>query len=211
MAKTKTLELSLEQARIDTMGGPRKGKHMVIVSLVWPRPRIAERVAVKTLDFRNNAVDLSKSGWTEKILFKELILGQLGIEVGVTERVSDSQAADFFRFLGSSLLKMAGSEADDLMIDPLAGGIVKLPFQYLSNVIAKPAKKGPKMIASGMIDIDPDKTWKNKKTARIQVPLTATQSIYRIAKGSKGSRGKRQLVLEAGAPNGLAVLSGKLY
>ena len=214
MAKTKILELAIEQVRIDKSKSARKGKnkHRVIVSLVWPRPRIAERIAIKTLEFNNNTADLSKSGWTEKILFKETISGPFGIQVAITERVSDLQAEKFCRFLGSSLFKLAGSEAKGLMPSSIEGSLVRLPFEYLSKFIADAEGKGPKIAASGTVDLDADKTWEKKDDVRIKVPVKALQSTYKMV-GSKRGGGKpvkRQLVVKAGQVSGTVVLSGKL-
>ena len=215
MAQTKVLELSLERVRIDKCRIERKGKtkRLVIVTLVWPRPRIADRVSAKTLDFQNNAADLTKSTWTEKILFKERILGPFGVQVGVTDHITESQAAEFLAFLGSSLFKLVGAEAKKMMVTSFEGGLVKLPFEYLGKLIAASGSKAPKIPNSGTVDLDPVKTWGKKKSTRIEIPLKAVLPIYRMgrSKQGKGNRGKRQLIVKAGQINGSVVVSGKLY
>ncbi len=215
MAQTKVLELSLERVRIDKCRTERKGKtkRLVIATLVWPRPRIADRVSVKTLDFQNNAADLTKSTWTEKVLFKKTVHGPFGVQVGVTDHVTESQAAKFLEFLGSSLFKLAGSEAKKIMATSLEGGLIKLPFEYLGKLITDSGSKDPKIPNSGIVDLDPAKTWGKKKSARIEVPLKALLPIYRMvrSKRGKGNRTKRQLIVKAGQVNGSVVVSGKLY
>ncbi len=216
MATTRVLELLLERVQIDKEKTDRKGKkkRIVIATLVWPRPRIAERVTAKTVDFVNNEADLTKSTWTEKILFKERVLGTFGMQIAVTDPVNESQAAEFFAFLGAGLFKLAGTEGKKMMPTPFEGGLVKLPFEYLAKLIAAAAKKEPKIPNVGMIDLDAIKVWGEKqKNARIEIPLKAAFPIYRMArsKRGKGTRGKRQLVVKEGQVNGSVIVSGKLY
>lgn len=215
MAQTRVLELALERVQIDKEKTERKGKtrRIVIATLVWPRPRIAERVTAKTLDFLNNEADLTKSTWTEKILFKERVLGTFGMQIGVTDPVTESQAAEFLAFLGSSLFKLIGTEAKKMMLTSFEGGLVKLPFEYLGKLIAASGKKEPKIPHVGMIDLEAVKTWGKKKSASIKIPLKSLLPIYRMghSKRGKGNRTKRQLIVKAGQVNGSVVVSGKLY
>ena len=215
MATTRVLELELERVQIDKGKTERKGKvkRIIITTLVWPRPRIAERVTVKTLDFLNNEADLTKSTWTEKILFKERVLGTFGMQIGVTDPVTESQAAEFFAFLGSALFKLVGVEGKKMMPTSFEGGLVKLPFEYLAKLITSSGKKEPKIPNVGIIDLDALKIWGKKKNARIKIPLKAAFPIYRMAhsKRGKGNRTKRQLIVKEGQVNGAVVVSGKLY
>ncbi len=215
MADTRVLELSLEQVQIDKGRTDRKGqtRRLVISTLVWPRPRISDRVSVKTLDFHDNASDLTKSTWTEKILFKERVLGQFGVQINVTEHVTESQAADFLPFLGSSLFKLVGAEAKKMMLTSFEGSLLKLPFEYLAKIIAASGSKAPKVPNSGIVDLDAIKDWGKKKSARIKIPLKAVLPIYRMgrAERGKGGRSKRKLIVKPGEINGSVIVSGKLY
>ena len=48
----RTLEMLLNKVEVKETGARRKsGQHMVIATLVWPRPLIAERISAKTLEF----------------------------------------------------------------------------------------------------------------------------------------------------------------
>ena len=153
----RTLEMLLNKVEVKETGAKRKqGRHMVIATLVWPRPRIAERVYAKTVELEENAVDLKKADWITRIVFKELVDGPFGIELKVTEAMSDSQIADFFRGVGSALMKLTGNEAEDMMASSLAGGLVKMPFQYLSQYISDLGDNGPKIIASGSLCLHAD-------------------------------------------------------
>lgn len=215
MATTRVLELTLDRVQIDKAKTERKGKtkRIVITTLVWPRPRIADRVTVKTLNFLDNEVDLTKSTWTEKILFKERVLGTFGMQIGVTDPVTESQAAEFFAFLGSGLFKLIGVEGKKMMPTSFEGGLVKLPFEYLAKIIASSGKNEPKIPNVGIIDLEAVKIWGKKNNSRLKIPLKAAFPIYRMgrSKRGKGTRGKRQLIVKEGQVNGSVVVSGKLY
>ncbi len=210
------LELMLDKVTVKETGARRKkGRHVVIVTLVWPRPRIAERVSAKTLEFEDNVADLKKSGWIDRIVFKELVDGPFGIELGVTERMSDSEVADFFKFLGSSLVKLIGNEVEDTMGGSLSGGLVKIPFQYLSKFITKIGDKGPKIIASASINVHAEETWKKKntETKTFKVPLTAPETIYKVIRTRRHGQmqSSRRTILKAGDDNGIIEFTGKVY
>ena len=58
----RTLEMLLNKVEVKETGARRRsGQHMVIATLVWPRPRIAERVAAKTLEFEENVLELHRA------------------------------------------------------------------------------------------------------------------------------------------------------
>jgi len=212
----RTLEMLLNKVEMKETGSRRKsGQHMVIATLVWPRPRIAERVSAKTLQFEENVLDLKKSDWITRIVFKELIDGPFGVEMGVTERMSDSEVAEFFKFLGASFMKLMGNEAEDLMTSSLAGGLVKIPFQFLSKFIADIGDKGPKIIGSGSLCLHAEETWKKKntETKTFKVPLTAPEGIYKTSRTRQHGEVKvrRRLLLKPGAENGMIEFTGKVY
>ena len=212
----RTLEMMLDRVEVKETGTRRKdGQHMVIVTLVWPRPLIAERVSAKMLGFEGNVVDLKKSDWITRIVFKERVDGPFGIELGVTERMSDSEIADFFKFLGSSLMKLMGNEAEDMMVSSLAGGLVKIPFQFLGNFISDLGEKGPKIIARGSICLHAEETWKEKntETKTFKVPLTSPDTIYKVTRRRREGtfQTRRRKLIEAGADNGVIVFTGKVY
>lgn len=220
----RTLEMLLNKVEVKETGAKRKqGRHMVIVTLVWPRPRIAERVYTKTVELEENAVDLKKADWITRIVFKELVDGPFGIELKVTEAMSDSEIADFFLGFGSALMKLTGNEAEDMMASSLAGGLVKMPFQYLSQYISDLGDKGPKIIASGSLCLHSDETWntpsrkgsgttkkKNAERKTFKVPLTAPETIYKVTRTRRQGRLKttKRKLLDAGSENGIVEFTG---
>lgn len=199
------IEVLLDELEIGTTDG-RKGKtrHLVLGSLIWPRPRIAERTAARTVELANNKADLRGLDWADRIMWKEVVDGRFAMEFAVTQRISDSQLAQFLRSLGSSALKLAGEEAEDLISAAPLGGVVKVPFKFLSQVIADSGKKGPKIIAAGSLDMHSKETWRNAKERRFLMPLTAPESVYRTVKTRTAGRPKttRRKILDAGAENG---------
>lgn len=215
MYKRRILELSLERVELNVAGGRKKrgNKHMIIACLTWPRPAIAERISVKTLEFENNTADLSRSDWTTRILFKETVQGTFGLEVSVTEQLSNSQVSEFIGFMASSILKLAGAEAGELAASSLGAGLIKLPFTYLSKLVSASGKKPANMIATGTVDLRADSKWKAGKLVRIEIPLTAPETIYKTVRSRKHGElsTRRRTLLKAGAGNGTAVLRGKLY
>jgi len=209
----RVLEVLLDRVEVKETGDRKAGQHMVMASLVWPRPRIADRAAVKTFDLEKGMIDLKKATWIKRVVFKEVIDGPFGIEFGVTERVTDSQFAEFLRFMSSSVLKVAGGEAEDMVTNAVLGGVVKVPFQFLAKMILDSGKDGPKVIASGSLDLHSEETWKKNESKQFKVPLTAPETIYKVTRRRREGtfQTRRRKLIEAGADNGVIVFTGKVY
>lgn len=214
MSKRKTLELYLDRLELENSGlGRQADRHMVSVSLIWPRPAIPERLSVKTVDLDNGKVDLRKSGWAKRILFKEPVEGSFGIEVTVTDRLSNEQVGKMLSFIGSSVLKVTGNEASDLMTGAVAGGLVGMPLQMLAKIASSPKDIPARLLGSGFCDFDPeDDSAEKKEVLKIEVPLTVPETVYKTEK--KKSHGgvsvARRMYLKEGQANGRVVLSAKL-
>ena len=215
MFKRRILELSLEQVKIDVTGSrnTRTRQHVVTAALTWPRPAIAERFSVKTLEFVHHVADLSQSDWTTKILFKEIVLGPFGLEVSVTEPLSVGQIDDFLKFMGSSILKLAGAEAGDLVTSPIGTGLIKLPFAFLSKMVSSSNKKPVKVIGAGHVDLSADDNWKTGRLVRLDIPLITPETIYGTVRNRKHGElsTRRCTLLKAGRQNGVAVVTARLY
>lgn len=209
----RAFEVLLDRVEVKETGGRKDGRHMVMVSLVWPRPRIAERVSVKTIDIEKGSVDLRKAKWMDRVVFKELINGPFGMKIGVTERVTESQFAEFLRYMASSVLKVAGGEAEDMIVNAVLGGIVEVPFEFLAKMLSKSGKDGPKVIASGSLDLHSEETWKKNGSKQFKVPLTAPETIYKVTRSRREGtfQTRRRKLMEAGTDNGIIVFTGKVY
>ena len=208
------MEVCLEAVRLRSAGGRGAGhrKHMVMGRLIWPRPAIAEKAAVKTLDIRGLAVDLRGASWTDRILFKETVQGPVGLELGITESLSDARLAGFVRFLGASLFRLAASEAGDMMVSPMSAALGKIPLQYAGKVLsAKP--KPADLIGVGTVDLLPETFQTGEGSIVLDIPLVAPVPVTRLVRTRVGGepRLKRRVVVAAGADNGVAVVRVRLY
>lgn len=216
MGDGKTFELTLDKVVIDReeIGRDGAAKRMVIATLVWPRAGVAEKISTKALDFTDNTADIGGSEWSRRILFKENVSGPFGIEIAVSECLTESQIGEFFRFLGSALFRIAGAEAEDIQQTSLGGALAKVPFQYLSKVVGDAARYSPGLVASGVSDLDSGaELGTAEEPAVIELPLKACRAVYEVRETRDGRemRTDREAIIEAGEEVGKAVLRGKLY
>ena len=208
MARRKIIQILLDRVQLQQIGSPerRESQHLLLVTLVWPRARIAECVTVKPITLEKKTADIRKATWTERILFKQLVEGPFGIHVGVSKRVSGKEIPAFLRFLGAQIFGIAGEEIEDLTPLPAAGALARIPFRYLSKSLSSTAKAAPKLIAEGTLDLNAKKWKAATKPLSLHVPLVATETIYRppqrdSTKGRKPAPGRRAL-LKQGDANG---------
>jgi len=208
------LEVLLNRVELAEHGGTRRAptRHLVLVSLVWPRPTIAERTAVKDLALDGTAADLSGKSWTTRVLFKETVQGPLGIKVDVTAPVTESEVAEFLRFLGSSVLDLAGDELAGSIISPFLAGLVRVPARYAGKWITASGKKSLRIVASGHVDIGTEQPG-GKDGATVDVALVAPERIARVTRSaSHGSvKTRRRTLLKKGDPNGRVLLGLRRY
>ena len=212
--KRRVFELSLESVTIDLPGRRKKdGDHLLVATLSWPRPMIAERVSVKTLRLTGGAIDLSESTWTDRILFKETVMGPFGVEVSLTERLSSEAVEKFLRFMGSSLFKLAGAKSDDMVSGELTAGVVKLPIQYLGKLVSSSSREDARLIGAATLDLHADSNWKAGKSVRIEAELTAPETIYRTTHTTRHGEAstRRRTLLKEGGVSGNVVLTGRVY
>ena len=126
-----TVELALESVRGEgplASGGARPTERLVTATLLWPRPLIAERVAVRTLAFERGGLDLSERDWTERILFKETVEGPFGLLLQVSEPLAATQVARLAAAFGAALLRTAGTEIGRLAANPWSATMVRFPL-----------------------------------------------------------------------------------
>ena len=213
--KRQVLELTLEQLSLEVTGarGGKDTTHVVTVGLIWPRPAIPEKIAVKVIDVAGKGIDLRRKPWSARVLFKEIVEGPFGVEITVSEPVSDSQVAAFMRFAGSALFKLGAAEAGRLTSAPLAAGLTRIPFQYLSKEISAAGKKPARIIANGSADLLAEDLVKHGKKSPVKLRLRTEEpfhSVVRTRRHGKSST-KRTVLLEAGQPNGEVVLGARIY
>ena len=87
---------------------------------------------------------------------KELVSGQFGLRVAITEKVVEPTNSDFLRFLASGVMRAAATAAHAAVGDPVGADLAKLPLTYLAGVTEKSKTKKLNTIASGIIDMETD-------------------------------------------------------
>ncbi len=137
----RTLELKLDRVTLAPHVTRRSSKRLLSATLIWPRPAIAQRVDLKILEFESGRANFSGLAWSERIMFKEPVEGPFGILFDISRPLPNKTVAAFYRHVGSSLLKLAGQVAGDVVETRFASGLVKTPFEFLAKLVgAKPSK-----------------------------------------------------------------------
>ncbi len=215
MYKRRILEVLLDAGSVDVslQGSRAKSRNMIIVSLIWPRPGIYERVSVVTPDFECNKMYIRDSEWSERILFKEVVQGPFALKVSVTEPVSDKKLDEFMANMGSSLFKTAASELSDFSVGPLMGSLAKVPLMYLSSKTMSFLKESAAIIGTGTACLCADAKWKSGCVKRVTVPLVAPDAVFKTFRRKRHgeSIARKRSVLKAGQKSGEISLSIMLY
>ena len=213
MHKRQVVELSLRSilGLSRGLGSGRTRCHLVVARLVWPRPSIAEKVAFKTVTLDREGLDLSGQPWHAGILFKETVQGPFGLQVSVSEPLTNERAAELFSFLVSSALKIVGREVGSVLGGALVGDLAEVPFKYLSKAVEASRKKLPDMVAAGSIDAGVG-DWSAGGDTALRIPLAAPRSVYKTVRSRKaGQAGRRRRLVKEGQENGEAVVTARVY
>lgn len=218
MSRRRVFELSLDEVSIKHdkpfAGRQRIRQRLVLASLVWPRPAIAERNAVLPVDFgKEMSVDMRKQPWSKRILFKEQVEGPFGIGISVTEIVSDSVLGDALAMLGQAIMNAGIRDVADIGAGMALTGALQTPFRFVHKTLGASSRQAPTVIASGLLDMDILSTWKPGKQHSISIKLEAPEDIVRkISRQRDGKpRNTSRTILKAGQPNGTVKLRGMLY
>lgn len=206
------LEVTLEALEVKVSGakpaaGPRR--HLVLASLVWPRPAIAQKMVTQdvTLDA---GLWQRPAQWSRRILFKETVQGPCGIQLAVTEPLSDTALARMAAEMAGGAVKLLSSEmVRDMAAVP--AGLVRLPFDSLQKLAVSLGKEDPRIVARGVLELPSAEAV--GKTAEYTVPLVAPETLYRyvrIRRQGKTVR-RRQSLLEKEQENGRANLQLVCY
>ena len=210
MSKRKVLEVLLDAVELREQGEGRRcvGHHVVIARLVWPRPGIAEKVSMITVEIDGGSADLSAADWVDRILLKEVVEGTVGIEIAVSRKLAQGKVNDFAASMGASILKAGGRATEEIGLT-----FARVPFEYIAKQLAGLKKSKPGIIGSGKRELSEAGMLKQDKTISIEIPLLTPQAITRIEqtrrRGELSTR--RRTLLKAGESNGVARLSATLY
>jgi len=213
MADRRILELSLDRLCLNVAGTRTKGhgKHIVTARLIWPRPMIASKVAVQTVELVDGELDLSSADWTKRILFKEVVQGPFGVELSVSERLTRNELTKFINFMSAVGLKLLGGELGQLVESTVGSGLLEAPFKYIAKQIGA-GGKSPALVASGMVSLTAE-PWEAEVTQSIEVAFCAPTTVSRTTRTRRQGRTttKRRTFVREGADNGAAALSARVY
>ncbi len=215
MHKRRVLEICLDEIEAGATGARGKGRaaHVLAARLIWPRPAIAEKVSLKTVDLQGGKADLNAAIWGRRILFKETVQGPCGLSIEVTRRVSDTQAARFIHFLYASVFTALSAEV--AATAPGGGwvGLLRQPLRFLARETGTPPKAWPAVMAAGMLDVRPESIGKRGERVQIEIPLRAPKDVFETHRRQRGGETamRRERVRKAGEANGRAVISIAAY
>lgn len=205
--KRRIMEVSLLGVELTTGRKRKAGKHLAAARLVYPRPGIAERVAVKPVQLKAGRRGRGATSWSEQILFKEVVQGPFALSVELTDAMTDSELGKVIDSLASAVLKVAGNEMVDAAAGPMGGVLMGLPVRFFSAMMSK--KEVPKVLGSGSVDLCADGRWASGKTRKVKIELTAEKDVYEIRRSTRGGspRMARKRVLKAGEISGSVTLA----
>lgn len=204
-----TLELTVEGMEDHcprSLLNRNRAERLMIATLVWPRPLIAERIASRSFRFQPEGLDLSNRDWSERILFKERVEGPFGLIVQVTEPLSSRDLRRATAVLGQTLLKTAGSELARVAAGPWLTALARFPFTYLTGELSD-AGKTPKIVAAGRRTLLPG------ASGPVEIPLLVPEDIVRTRRQRVGgrTRTRRETIARKGDPAGTVRLAATYY
>ena len=187
--------------------GSKRSERMVTVSLLWPRPLVASRVAVQTHTFTHAGLDLSDRDWSESVLFKENVEGPFGVVVQVSESMTAQQVSRLAGAIGDAVFRAAGSEAASVAVGPGLSALARFPFTFLAGEVSRLGKTA-QVVAAGRITLVP-----GEHAVQIEVPLLVPEDVVRVGRSTRGGRTqtRRQTLHKAGDAAGVAQLKVAYY
>ncbi|TFH14645.1 MAG: hypothetical protein E4H02_09495 [Lentisphaerales bacterium] len=214
-ANRRIVEVVLDGIEIRAAGGTadeKTGKHVVSARLVWPRPSIAEKLAVKTIGLRDGSISFKTAEWPDKILFKEVVQGPFSICIEISDRVAASTADGLAGELLKAFVKVAGDGASEVAGVPWMGSLLRGPLRFLESMGTKDGTGLP-VTGSGSIDLEALPGWKAGGWRRFRIPLVTARDICRVQRRRSGGemRTMRQVLLRAGEQNGVVKIALRPY
>jgi hypothetical protein len=203
MSKRQVMEILMDglDGVVTGRGDDETTRHIVTVGLVWPRPGIAKRIAVQSVELVGGRAAWGEAAWFDRILFKETVMGRFGVEIAVSDPVSGAMARKAMAFFGEALAKEAASVLGGAA-GGILGGIVSVPLRHVAGALLDAAGAEAGVLAAGSIDMDGASM---SEKSVYEVPLTAPEAVYRGVRQRPPApvRGEA-LAVAAGAGNGVA-------
>ncbi len=204
------LELLLRDIRLTARPqGKARSRHVLTATLLWPRPLIAQRQAVRDVTLVDGHADLAQQPWTERVLFKENVEGRFGILLSLSDALTDAALERVLRAVASEAIKAQGA----LLAGELAGGVLPValwtaPLSVLARDVARPSD--PAAFARGAIDAASEQAIPptGETSGLWTVPLVAARDVTRTSRQRRAGKLRtiRRVVHTAGEPLGEATL-----
>lgn len=208
----KDVEISITEIKLDKIKALQKaGTRTLEARLIYPRPTVAQKATTRILQFEDGAWTSKDKGWTERILFKESIQGDTGLEITLSEIVSDKNIEAALASGASSFIKILGSLAGEALTESYLGTFSDIPAAVLSKAIT--GSDQIKITASATQDIPFNQiaNLKAGKVATIEVPLisknTIKESTTRLVKSSGGGTTSSKIIAKKGEQIGTVLFT----
>jgi len=194
-----TLEMQLQaiQGTGPWSRGSKRSERIVTVTLVWPRPLVASRVALQTHTFTASGLDVAGKDWSERILFKETVEGPFGVIAQISESMSAQQLAKVAAALGTMILRAAGNEAARVAVGPGLAALARFPFTYVAGELSSLGKTA-RVVAAGRATLMPG------QRGSVEIPLAVPEDVIRLRRSTRAGRTKtrRETLHKQGEPAG---------
>lgn len=187
-----TLEARLEGLKFENLALAGLGINFGLrVSLVLPRPNVADREVIRILKnpSAEESIHLKKEPLVEKLIFKQTVNGPTGFRVQLSP-ITDQSVME--RVLTTAL--RAGLTATGIWIgseQPVAlRGVARDPLRFLGDFSTESGL--PEVLATGLIDFDPDQKAAGKNVHNLTIPLIAASDWNRpVARRTRQRGGGR--------------------
>jgi hypothetical protein len=186
--------------------GGKQSERLVTVTLVWPRPLVASRVAVQTHTFTSEGLVVDNMDWSERILFKENVEGPFGVIVQISQSMTAQQVARIAGVVGDAILRAAGSEVARIAVGPGLTALARFPFTFLAGEVAGLGKTA-QVVAAGRATFLPG------EAGVVEIPLQVPDDVVQVRRSTKAGRSqiRRDIVHQAGEIAGKVLLDLRYY
>lgn len=174
----KDVEISIAEIKLNKVKALQKaGTRTLETRLIYPRPTVAQKATTRALQFEAGAWTNKDKCWTESILFKESIQGDTGLEITLSDIVTDKEIEDALSSGASSFIKVLGNLATDAFGESYLGPFADIPAAVLSKALS--GKNQIKIVATATQDISFGQITNLKvgEIATIEVPLISKATI----------------------------------
>ena len=168
----KNIIITLDSLEVPSLKRRKLQKHMLNLTLVWPRLNVASKTSSLTVPVANGLCSTTAWSWTNKICFKEAVEGDFGFRVALTESINAETLKKFIRFIAGKGAGIASDAIEDAISIPVADELAALPMLYLSKQLL--ASQDPDLIVEGCLDLK--SSMFSDTPVQISVPLISRRN-----------------------------------